>query len=208
MSSALTHHDAIRNAASESAHLLACTDLGVSPGAMARMEREGVLERIVPGIYIGAGQQQHPLVEAAAWTKRHPHAVVCLLSAAAHHGLTDAFARGTWLYVPKGASPPRSKYSPVHVVQAAPWLIDPGYDDENGVVTERIHGVDVRLTGPDRTVIDLWRYPRKVSSEHALHALRRRYEQGDFRLPALARMARRFEVWHRLEPVLQGLALR
>ena len=200
-------HEAIRAAAATD-RLLRAVDLGVPSSAMSRMERDGVVERIIPGVYIGTGQPQHVLVEAAAWSMRHPLAVACLLTAARFHGLTDAFAGGVWLFVAKGSSPPRSVVVPVHVIQTAPRYIAPELDEENGIVSVRVHGVDVRVTVPDRTVLDLWRYPRRVAAEHALSALRSRARADDFHLPAFARLGRRLGVWRRLEPVVQGLALR
>jgi hypothetical protein len=175
---------------------------------MARMEKEGILHRVVPGVYVGARHKRHPLIEPAAWTLRHPKAVACLLTAAVYHDLTDAFARGTWLFIPKGASPPRSRVATLNVVQTAPRLIDPKQDRNNGIVKLPVHGVELRLTGPDRTTLDLWRYPRKVSHEYALDALRRRTRASDFHMPSFARLARRLRIWWRLEPIVQGLILR
>ena len=94
---------------------------------------------------------------------------------------------------------------PVRVVQTAPRWVDPGEDEENGIVHLPVHGVDVRITGPDRTVIDLWHYPSLISGEHALVALRRRSRAPDFRIPAFARLAERIGVWKRIQPVLQGM---
>ena len=172
------------------------------------MSREGAIERIIPGVYLGSQHKQHSLTEGAAWTLKHPQAVTCLLTAAVYHDLTDAFAGGTWLYVPKGSSPPRSTVVPVHVIQTAPRYIEPEHDDDNDIIALDIHGVQVRVTGPDRTTLDLWRYPQRISAEHALEALRRRVQADDFRIPAFARLARRLNVWPKIEPVMQGLVLR
>jgi len=172
------------------------------------MSREGTLERVIPGVYLGTAHAHEALTESAAWSLKHDEAVVCLLTAAVHHQLTDAFSRGTWLYVPKGASPPRSKVAPVHVLQATPRYILRGHDDVNGIIEREIHGVRVRITGADRTTLDLWRYPRRIAAEHALEALRRRMRASDFQIPTFARLARRLDVWSKVEPVLQGLVLR
>ena len=176
---------------------------------MSRMYREGVLDRILPGVYLGARHPQHPLVEAAAWTVKHPQAVTGLLSAAVHHGLTDAFTGGAWLFVPKGTSPPRSTVVPVHVIQTAPRYIAADHDQENGILTLMVHGVPLRITGPDRTVLDLWRYPRHISREHALEALRRRVGSDPFHAPSFARLGRRLDnVWSKVEGIVQGMVLR
>lgn len=172
------------------------------------MEQEGTLARVVQGVYLGAEHQRHPLAEAAAWTLRYPSAVIGLLTAATYHDLTDAFPRGTWLYVPKGTTVPRSTTSPVHVVQIAPHLVEPADDAENGIVTLNVHGVAVRITNADRTTIDLWRYPYRVSAEHALVALRRRTRAKGFSVPRFAHLAQRLDAWSTIEPVLQGMLVR
>jgi len=172
------------------------------------MCREGVLERIIPGVYLGHNHKQHPLTDAAAWILKHPHAVACLFTAAVFHDLTDAFTGGTWLYVPKGKSPPRSTVVPVHVVQTAQRFIDQDHDDANGIISCKVHGIDVRVTGPDRTTLDLWRYPGHIAAEHALEALRRRVRAEDFHLPSFGRLGSRLDVWTKVEPVVQGLVLR
>ncbi len=202
-----TAHEAIRVAAA-SDRLWRAADLDVPAAAMSRMSREGVIERIIPGVYLGSQHEQHSLTEAAAWTLKHPQAVACLLTAAAYHDLTDAFAGGSWLYVPKGSSPPRSTVVPVHVIQTVPRYIEPEHDGVNDIIAVIIHGVGVRITGPNRTTLDLWRYPKRISAEHALEALRRRVQADDLRIPAFARLARRLDIWPKIEPVMQGLVLR
>ena len=204
----LSSPDAIRLHARASADLFTATEKGADPDAMGRLEREGVLYRVIPGVYLGAQHSRHPLIEAAAWVLRHPHAVVCLLTAAVYHDLVDAFARGTWLFVPLGCSVPRSRVVQVHVVQTAPKFVDPALDEENGISMIHVHGIGVRITDPDRTTLDLWRYPRRVSSEHAIEALRRRVRAEGFEMPRFARLARRLNVWDRVERVVQGLSLR
>lgn len=204
----ITEHETIRQEATASDRLLTATDLGVHPSAMTRLANEGVLRRIVAGVYIGARHPTHGLIEAAAWTRRHPEAVAGLLTAAIHHGLTDAFARGTWLFVPLGSSPPRSRVVGVHVVQTAPRFVDPASDATHGIQTLAVHGVDVRVTDPDRTTLDLWRYPRRISREYALDGLRRRVLGAGFEMPRFARLGRVLGVWSKVEPVVQGLVLR
>lgn len=199
--------DTIR-AAAASDRLLRAEDLDVPAWSMSRLADEGVVDRVVPGVYVGASCPKHGLIEAAGWTLRYPSAVACLLTAAVHHGLVDAFSRGTWLFVPKGTTVPRIRNLALNIVQITPRFIDPEQDGENGILSLEVHGVRLRLTNPDRTVIDLWKYPRRISSEHALTALRRRLDAPDFPLPAFARLGRRLGAWLRLERVVQGMIVR
>ncbi len=203
----VNQREAIR-AAAASDQLLTAHALGVDHAAMSWMERSGIIRRVIPGVYVGAAHPTDRLVEVAAWTVKHPHAVGCLLTAAAFHDLTDAFARGTCLFVPFGTSPPRSRVVPVHAVQVAPSLVDPAHDDENDILRLVVHRHAVRLTGPDRTTIDLWKYPARIPQEYALDALRRRLGATGFEMPRFARLAERLGVWSRIQPVAQGLSLR
>jgi hypothetical protein len=198
-----TQHDIVRAAASASDTLLTAEGLGVTPGAMSRMEMEGVVERVVPGVYIGA-HQKSPLTPAAGWCLRRPDAVVGLLTAASHYGYVDAHPRGTWLFVPKGTSPPRSKTAPVQVLQTMHY-IDPAEDQETGIERPIVHGVKVRMTGRDRTVLDLWRHRRRISIEHAHAALRRHVAHRSFDLARFRALAERLGVWNKLATAVGAL---
>lgn len=200
-------HQRIRHAAAHRRDFLTADGLEVSADAMARMEAEGALVRVATGIYLGATVARHPLCEAAAWAVRHPRAAICLYTAATYYELTDAFPRGIWLAIPRGASVPRSRSADLRVIQSAPRLLDVVGAEVNGLDRLVVHGATVTVTGLDRTVLDLWRFPDLVPREHALVALGRRVRAPDFRAPRFARLARRLRVWRQIEPVLQGATL-
>ncbi len=185
--------------------LLQPSDIDASSATLAYAERHGLVHQIINGVYIGADHVQHPLIEVAAWTLHHPLVVGGLVTAAVHHQLTTAFERGSWLFVPLGSSPPRSRTRDIHVIQATGKYVSPQFDALNGIIRLQIHGVQIRITDPDRTTIDLWRYPRHIPAEFALDALRRRTRARDFRIADFARLARRLSAWSRIEPVVQGM---
>lgn len=199
---------AIRYAAERSDRLLTAPDLNADPSVLAALERDGHLRRVLHGVYVGVGHPVHRLIEGAAWMLRRPHAVIGLLTAAVYHDLTDAFARGTWLLVPAGTSASGSRVDAVNVVQVVPRSLDPDHDVENGIRALEVHGVRTRITSPDRTVLDLFKYPRRIPREYALDALRRRVAAHDFDRPAFIRLAQRLDVWDKLELLVEGLTLR
>ena len=184
----------------------------VQTGEMSHQEAHRLveadrLERIAPAVYLPANAAWHPLAEAAAWSLRYENAVICLLTAAVHYDLTDAFARGMWLAVPRGASRPRSREAQIHAVEVRPDLLDPELDESNGIETIDVHGSRVRITGRDRTVLDLWKYTTKIPSEYAMIALKRRVREPGFTYSKFARLGRKLRVWSRVGPVVQGLRL-
>ena len=202
--SMITPRSPLQHAARED-HLIRAADLELPPYTLVHAEKAGLLERVCPGVYLGSKIPRHPLAEVAGWTLRQPAAVGGLLTAAVYHHLTDAFEGRTWLFVPIGASPPRSRMATLRVIQTAPAWVDPTCDAENGIQHLRVHGVEVRITGPDRTVLDLWRFPKHIPEEYALDALRRRCRAPDFHTPTFARLAQRLGIWRRIQPVLQGM---
>lgn len=195
-------------AAAASDRLFTAGQINADPSVLARLEHGGEIRRVIHGVYLGAEHSPHRLIEAAAWTLRRPNAVVGLLTAAVYFDLTDAFARGTWLLVPTGASAAKSRVDPVHIVRVEPRLLDPDADVANGIMAIEAHGVRIRITAPDRTTLDMLKFPRRVPQEYALDALRRRLRAADFDMPRFARLAERLGVWSRIESLVQGLALR
>lgn len=185
----MTPHDTILTAACTGS-LLTAEAQGVSHWALVALEREGVLERILPGVYIGSNQPKQ-LVEEAAITLKNPTVVIGGLTAAVLYGLVDAFARGTWVLVPKGVPVVRSGL--IRVVRAT--HLDPKLDDVNGITSTTVHGVTVRMTNPDRTVIDLFRLQRRISYEHVYVALRRHVWSKLFDEVEFTRLCKQLGAW-------------
>lgn len=191
--------------AAESSTFLTAEGLEVPPSTLSSLTRQGVLARLAPGVYLGAHHRQHPLAEAAAWASRRPWLVACLHTAAAFHGLNDAFPRGVWFFYPAGKNPPRSRITPIHTIRSASELLTTEPDGAQDITTRDVHGIQLAVTGPDRTTIDLWRYPRHVAYEHAERALRERLTQDGFNRRRFASLAKRLGAWERLAPALQGM---
>ena len=192
-------------AAAEADVLLRAEDVGVTGVAMSKARGKGILQRVIPGVYLGTEHSLHPLAQAAAWTYKHPQAVACMLTAAAHHGLIDTPPEGAWLIVRKGTSPPRSSVVAVHVIQSGPRHMDPAHDADHDIGTTEVHGVTLRITGRDRTVLDLFRYVGRVDANQATEILRRRVHAPDFDLSGFAAFATRLDIWPTVAAAMQEL---
>ena len=79
--------------------------VGMSRSGLYRAARAGRLERIARGVYIpsDAPASDWDLVEAAT---RRSDATICLVSALAHHDLTDTIPDRLDVAIPRGARPP------------------------------------------------------------------------------------------------------
>jgi predicted transcriptional regulator of viral defense system len=167
---------------------------------LSRLVKQGALLRVDRGLYLhpeAEVTEHHTLVEVA---QRLPRGVVNLLSALSFHGLTDEAPHEVWLALPRNARVPRLSYPPLQLSWCSPSLLVPG------VETHRLEGVPVRVTGPARTVADVFKYRRRVGQEVALTALRDYLRLHRGGREELWRMAELCRVHNVLRPYLEVLS--
>lgn len=174
---------------------------GVTATSVSRMEREGSIIRLGRGLYQlpdAPFEEHHALAEAA---KLVPRGVVCLVSALAFHELTDRIPNRVWMAIGKNDWRPRLSYPPIRFVRFAADSLSRNID------TTAIEGVEVRLTRPARTVVDLFRYRRTVGEDLAIEGLRealRTRKATPAEIHELAVEARR---WRTIRPYLEAMTL-
>jgi predicted transcriptional regulator of viral defense system len=172
----------------------------IAPETLARLVLEGMVVRVARGLYqrtdssAGAG---HSLAEAAALV---PKGVVCLISALQFHELTLQMPSEVWMAIDRTAWRPRIEYPPVRFVRFS-WtaLTD-------GIKRHRIEGVEVAITDAPRTVVDCFRYRRKVGLDVALEGLREGLRQRKVTSDQLWRLATKMRVWSILKPYVEAMA--
>jgi predicted transcriptional regulator of viral defense system len=149
----------------------------VAAGIPAAIVRRGVAAGTVEAV--SRGVYRHPDAEFtrgqsfAEVVARVPHGVICLLSAAAYHGLTDEIPLAVWLGIPNNRQAPRAMWPAIRVVQ---WRNPAAF--KVGLGREEICGVRVRITDPARTVVDMIRMRSTVGEDVAFESLRSYAAQG------------------------------
>lgn len=141
-------------------------EAGIPRAVLSRLVADGRLHRLGRGLYMLPDAEvsaQHTLAEVA---RRVPSGVVNLLSALAFHGLSDEQPHKVWLAIPRSARPPHLGYPTLELTWSTDELLALGVDSHD------VEGVPVRITGPTRTVVDCFRYRRKVGIDVAMTALR------------------------------------
>jgi len=134
---------------------------GVQPQALADALDAAVIVRSAPGVYHLADLDTPPaLLAIATASVRAPRAVVCLTTAAYVGGLLEDAPSTTWIALPLGSRTPQQDGGNEQVVR---WSYRGAL--EVGLTRETICGVEVTLTDPARTVVDLFRYARYVGGE-------------------------------------------
>jgi predicted transcriptional regulator of viral defense system len=148
--------------------------LGLHPEQVRRLTRQGQLTRLGRGLYAAASavpSEHHTLAEIA---KRVPKGIVCLLTALRFHSIGTQHPREVWLAVDRRAAIPRIDFTPVRIMRISGAALTAGIDEHD------IEGVDVRITGPARTVVDCFKFRNKIGIDVAVEALReyRRLRKG------------------------------
>jgi hypothetical protein len=133
-----------------------------------RLRDEGDLLELSRGVFRKADAPAPTWPDLLAVSVRAPLAVVCCLSAAEVHDLTDEIPREIQIAVSRVRRPPRIEYPPTEVFRFNAATFDLGLTE-----VEAAPGENVRIYDPERTVVDLMRLRGRLGEPLALSALRR-----------------------------------
>jgi predicted transcriptional regulator of viral defense system len=128
---------------------------------------------------------------------RNSKAIVCLLSAAAVHDLTDEIPAVVQIAVPRSSRPPRISFPPTEVLRFEASSFELGLTHLEAAPGER-----VRIYDPARTVADLMRLRHRIGEPIALTALHRYLRRRDARPAELLKIAAVLRVYG---PVLHAV---
>lgn len=183
--------------------LLRAVDLevrGIPRHRLSGMLRRGEVQRVARGLYRVRGAPPTELETIAAVSKRIPGAIVCLLTALHVHGIGTQAPRDVWIALDRKARKPRVSGLRVKVVRfSGPML-------RYAIKTREVLGVTVRLTSPARTVVDCFRYRRKVGLDVALEALRDAVRSRKATVDEIARVAEVSRIQTVISPYLESIA--
>jgi len=155
---------------------------GVPPSMITRLCEQGRLIRRGRGLYQHPDFKDfhaaHDLAEIATMV---PTGVVCLLTALRIHGLTTQLPHAVWLAMPIKARVPRNMPISHEIV----WMSEPALSA--GRTITRIEGVNVPIHDAAKTVVDCFKFRRRVGLDVAIEALRDALRE---------RKATRKQLWH------------
>lgn len=173
---------------------------GLSAERLYRYRDEGQLEQLGRGLYRRANAlpADHNLLEIA---HRVPEGTLCLVTALAHHGLTDVIPDRIDLAIPRGRRIPALQ-SPANVHVFAKGTFGLGRGE-----IQVGEGLTLGLYSAERSLVDMVRLRHREGAEIAWEALRRWLRRKGTKPAALIEMARSFRgaeraVRHALEVVL------
>ncbi len=139
--------------------------LGIHPETLYSLRDSGEIEQIARGLYRLAGAPlQNP--DWTAVGAQIPQAVICLVSALFHHGLTAQIPHVVDIALPSHARVPKLTNPPIRIF----WFPEPAYS--SGVETVPTDGIQVRAYSAEKTIADCFKYRNKVGLDVAVEALR------------------------------------
>ena len=169
----------------------------ISPRDLYAARDSGEILELSRGVFrhAAAPPASHPDLLAVAY--RTPVAIVCLLSSAAVHDLTDHIPPAVQIAVPRSSHPPQITFPPTAVVRFESSTFELGLTH-----VEAAPGESVRIYDPARTVVDLMRLRHRIGEPIALTALNRYLRRRDARPSELLNVAGVLRVYG---PVLHAL---
>ncbi len=187
-------------------------DAGFYRMTLSRFVSDGRLHRPMRGVLRVPYEEESPFLIWACVAKLYPQSLVCMLSAASYHGLTEAMAGINSFAVPNEVHPMDG-----HQIEGGAKFIRlrNARDFSEGVQKIIVENTEVSITSPERTIVDLFRYSsyfkRSSRIELAIDAegfqdALQRYLDSDLRSDGgkeLRRLAKSFGVWEPLKMVIE-----
>jgi predicted transcriptional regulator of viral defense system len=176
------------------------TERGLPTVVLTRLVRQGRLQHVGRGLYALPDRpvsEHNTLAEVA---RKHPQAIVCLLSALRFHDLTTQSPFEVWLAIPNKARSPKMDYPPLRIVRFSGAALTRGIEDHV------IDGVPVRVTSVARTVADCFKFRNKIGLDVALEALQEAWRSKRVSMDELWRHATLCRVANVMRPYMESLS--
>lgn len=173
---------------------------GLPSVALTRLVRQGLLIRVGRGLYAIPGRPVSEHGSLAEIARKHPQAVVCLLSALRVHDLTTQLPFEVWLAIPNKARAPKVDYPPLRIVRFSGAALTDGIDEH------QIDGVTVLVTSVARTVVDCFKFRNKIGLDVAMEALQEAWRAKRVSMDELWRYASLCRMANVMRPYMESLS--
>jgi predicted transcriptional regulator of viral defense system len=162
--------------------------------------RQGLLQRVGRGLYAIPDRPVSEHGALAEVARKHPQAIVCLLSALRVHELTTQSPFEVWLAIPNKSRAPKSDYPPLSIVRFS------GAALTEGVEEHVIDSVPVRVTNVARTVADCFKFRNKIGLDVALEALQEAWRVKSVSMDELWHFASLCRMSNVMRPYMESLS--
>ena len=174
--------------------------LGIHPRTLYALRDSGEIEPVGRGLYRVSSAPPLTSPDLVPIAIRIPRAVICLISALAHHQMTTQVPHAVDVALPSHAQVPKIDGIPLRIF----WYSEPSFGA--GIDVVRIDQVPVRVYSPEKTIADCFKYRNKIGLDiavEALRAYRERARKPDFQ--KLMEFARIDRVEKTMRPYLEAI---
>ena len=174
--------------------------LGIHFRTLSLLKERGEIEPLERGLYrlVGAQDLQEPDLLIVA--RKIPQGVIGLISALHLHGLTLEIPRQVDVFLKKAAKRPRPTQPPIQFYWISPDFFD------LGVMEKVIDRTTIRVTSPERTVVDCFRFRNRIGLSVAVEALKNWNKLRTKNRRLLVQYATTCRVEKVMRPYLEALA--
>ena len=164
-----------------------------------RLVQEGLLERVGYGLYSLKGTnftETESILEIAV---KVPAGVLCLISALRFYDLTTQNPFAVWIAIPRATRVPKIETARARVFRFTSntyW---------SGIEKHMIHGIEVKVYCPAKTIADCFYYKKTVGLDVALEALRDAWRRRKVTMDELYHFAEVRNVKRVMLPYLETL---
>ena len=174
---------------------------GISHRKLRRWVAEGQIESIGYGLYRFSDVEPTESETIAMVAAAIPNAIICLLTALRYHDIGTQSPHEIWMALDRKYRKPTHPPCRVRIVRfSGPMLT-------YGVLRHSALGVEFRITSPARTVVDCFRYRKKIGLEVALEALQDVVRSGIATIGEVERAAEVCRVSTVIRPYLEARGL-
>src|SRR5665213_926484 len=174
--------------------------LGIHPRTLYALRDAAEIEKVGRGLYRLSTAPPLSNPDLVPIAIRIPRAVVCLISALAHHGLTTQVPHAVDIALPSHAQIPKVDGVSVRVF----WYPEASFS--TGVELITIDDVPLRIYSPEKTIADCFKYRNKIGLDVAIEALRADRERTPKpNRAALAQFAQTHRVQMIMRPYLEAI---
>jgi predicted transcriptional regulator of viral defense system len=172
---------------------------GVHSRTLTEMSQAGLLERVSRGLYRLREGPPSSNTDLVIVTRKSPSAIICLISALAHHGLTTQIPHRVEIAIAPGARTPVLEHPPITAHRFS------GDALSQGVETHVIDGVSIRIFGEAKSIADCFKFRNKIGLDVALEALRAYLRRNTHNVDELLHFARIDRVHAVMMPYVEAM---
>ena len=171
---------------------------GVTRYMLYTLRDRGVIEAVSRGVYRLRELPPIGNPDLVTVSLRFPNAVICLVSALAHHGITTQIPREVSVAVARGSRVPELDYPPLRAHRFS------GEAYGSGIETHLIDRIPVKVYNREKTLADCFKFRNKIGMDVVLEALKLHSTRYGLHLGELLHYARICRVERVMEPYLEA----